>query len=297
MMKKVLSLITALVLLVGCTSALAASTWKCPVCGHSGNTGNFCPECGSAMPDETWTCANCGQSGNTGRFCINCGQDRDSVPETAEEPADLPTATTSVQIGDSIFFGRYEQDGKTGNGTESIEWIVLDIWNGNALVIARYGLVHAQFTPHSSGQTWYNCKLREILNSTFYNQAFNSSEKRAIQLTEVDESSVQWDPNALPAATRDTENTFDYIFILSYAEMAYYLPTSASRLCKPTKYAVAEGGNSGGGGYCWYWMRNPCYKNNAGAVSWEGALETCYMNHTYGIARPACWVDLAALGY
>ena len=135
-----------------------------------------------------------------------------------------------------------------------------------------------------------------ILNGKFYNQAFTSSEKNAIQLTEVDESSAQWDPSAMPNGSRVTKNTSDYIFILSYAEMLRYLPTASSRLCEPTRYAVAEGGNSSPK-YCWYWMRNPAYRNNAGAVGWEGELDTCYMNHSYGIARPACWVDLATLGY
>ena len=29
-------------------------------------------------------------------------------------------------IGSSVFFGHYEQDGKTANGDEAIEWIVLN---------------------------------------------------------------------------------------------------------------------------------------------------------------------------
>ena len=43
--------------------------WFCPNCGHTGNTGNFCPECAAPRP---WTCPNCGHTGNTGNFCPEC---------------------------------------------------------------------------------------------------------------------------------------------------------------------------------------------------------------------------------
>ncbi len=300
-MKKILSVTLAIVLLITCAAALAADAWTCPGCGQTGNTGNFCPECGAARPNEGWTCSICGFAGNTDKFCTNCGTPKDDQApvetETVSQPIDTPAAASSVQVGDYISFGQYEQDGKTNNGAEAIEWKVLDIQNGKALVISRYAILAAQFNPHSSRESWYNCKLRETLNGKFYNQAFNSSEKNAIQATEVDDSSEQWDPKAMPNSTRVVKNTTDYIFILSYGEMVRYMPTAAERLCRPTKYAVAQGSNSGNGGYCWYWMRNPAYNNNVGAVGWEGELDTCYMNHTYGVARPACWVDLAAIGY
>ena len=52
--------------------------WKCPKCGHEGNTGKFCSECGSPKPadDGTWTCPTCGKTGNTGKFCGECGTPR-----------------------------------------------------------------------------------------------------------------------------------------------------------------------------------------------------------------------------
>ena len=61
--------------------APAAEGWTC-VCGQSGITGKFCPECGSPKPiplDIGWTCA-CG-SVNKGKFCPECG---------AKKPAGVP---------------------------------------------------------------------------------------------------------------------------------------------------------------------------------------------------------------
>ena len=48
------------------------AVWTCEN-GHSGNTGNFCPECGAKRPAS---CANCGyvfENGVSPKFCPNCG--------------------------------------------------------------------------------------------------------------------------------------------------------------------------------------------------------------------------------
>ena len=59
--------------------AAPANGWTC-VCGQSGITGNFCPNCGAKKPDnDGWTCS-CGKV-NKGNFCANCG---------AKKPEGLP---------------------------------------------------------------------------------------------------------------------------------------------------------------------------------------------------------------
>ncbi|MBR3494047.1 MAG: hypothetical protein IKH38_01340 [Clostridia bacterium] len=63
----------ALILALAAPCALADGGWDCPVCGQTGNVGNFCPSCGSPAPEEGWTCEVCGQPGNTGKFCVFCG--------------------------------------------------------------------------------------------------------------------------------------------------------------------------------------------------------------------------------
>ena len=62
----------------------AAAGWKCPKCGHEGNTGKFCGECGSPKPADpgTWKCPKCGHEGNTGKFCSECG-----APKPADDGA------------------------------------------------------------------------------------------------------------------------------------------------------------------------------------------------------------------
>ena len=72
-------------ILLALAGTACAEEWTCPVCGQTGNTGNFCPACGAKAPEAGWFCPECGQE-NTGNFCINCGARK---PD-GEAPADPP---------------------------------------------------------------------------------------------------------------------------------------------------------------------------------------------------------------
>ena len=72
----------------------AAGSWKCPQCGATA-TGKFCPECGTKKPElqaDGWTCS-CGAV-NKGKFCAECGKPKPAgVPQykcdkCGWEPAD-----------------------------------------------------------------------------------------------------------------------------------------------------------------------------------------------------------------
>ncbi len=260
--------------------------WDCANCGAADNTGNFCTNCGAPAP---WNCPNCGAVGNTGNFCPNCGAAKPSVE-----------ATDVIQAGDTITFGTWEQDNNLSNGTEPIEWIVLEVQGDRAFVLSRYGLVHARYVTNSNHQTWANSTLRATLNQDFFNSAFTNEEKDAILTTHVDESSDQWDPNH-PATRRIADSTDDRIYILTYAEIIQYFPTAEERKCYCTEYIRNHANRSdrlyAEGRTCWYWLRNPAYNNNAGVVDWDGSIDTCYMHHPYGVARPCCCVSLSALGF
>ena len=62
----------------------------------------------------------------------------------------------NASIGDIVVFGTYEQDGNRTNGSEWIEWLVLDKEEDRILVISKYGLssqaYNASANPISS--TW-----------------------------------------------------------------------------------------------------------------------------------------------
>ena len=64
--------------------------------------------------------------------------------EDPEEPVEAPAEElSSIEVGDIVTFGHYEQDGDDANGLEPIEWIVLDTEDAVATLISRYGLDHA----------------------------------------------------------------------------------------------------------------------------------------------------------
>lgn len=302
MTKRILALLCAAVLLLSCTCALAADAWNCEGCGAEGNTGNFCPTCGAAKPEEApaddapWNCS-CGAEGNTGNFCPTCGADKAEAAVAAQAEV---AGEANVAVGDYVFFGMYEQDENDVNGKEEIEWLVLDVQGGKALLISRYGLSRVQYNKTSSGETWENCSLRKWMNKNFLNEAFTAEQQESILLTDILEDISQCSGDYPP--NRTGADTQDKVFTLSYVEMTKYLPTDYDRLCVPTKTALAEDCNESDKRYlddeyktCWYWMRSPAYNNNALVVDWEGSIETCYISHAYGVARPAMWVDCSAL--
>ncbi|MBR5962028.1 MAG: hypothetical protein IKZ98_13680 [Clostridia bacterium] len=73
--RKAISLIISLVLILGCTCAFSeGEEWTCPDCGAA-NTTNFCIKCGAKKP-EAIICPNCGAeySFDSGVvYCGNCG--------------------------------------------------------------------------------------------------------------------------------------------------------------------------------------------------------------------------------
>ncbi|MCQ2458440.1 MAG: DUF6273 domain-containing protein [Clostridia bacterium] len=204
----------------------------------------------------------------------------------------VSVASAKTEVGDYIKFGEYCQNGRDTYATP-IQWLVMDIQDGKAFVISRYGLFAHPFNSNSAGQTWADCTLREYLNDTFLSVAFTSKERKAIQTTNVDESKKQTS-NAHPAK-RIGPDTKDKIFLLSAAEIMNYLE-KADRKCKPTE-STKDGGCYLKGGCTWYWLRSPAYSNNACVIDENGNIDTCYISHTYGVVRPCCWVDLDAIGY
>ena len=177
-----------------------------------------------------------------------------------------------ANIGDSFMFGKMEQDNVIDNGTEEIEWIVLDKKDDAVLVISKYCL---EFFPYEAtiGQkydvTWKNSTARAWLNGDFYNDSFNSDEKSFIAATKI-----------------SLEN--DYLFLLNVEETEKYFPTKSSRLAQ---YIFREQKSS----YCtWALRSNGSYSSNPSDVSYTGEIRESGLNHemNQGI-RPALWIDLS----
>ena len=95
-------------------------------------------------------------------------------------------ATAEVAVNDHVFFGHYEQDNDLTNGAEAIEWRVLKVENGEALLISQYALDSQPYNEKYAVALWSECTLRTWLNTDFYDAAFNDTEKQGIVTKELE---------------------------------------------------------------------------------------------------------------
>ena len=216
----------------------------------------------------------------------------------------------AVKAGDTVTFGVFPQE-ENGKDQTPIDWIVLDVQDGKALLISEYGLdarpcVKISDYRNLKDVTWEDCELRSWLNETFLSAAFSEKEQAAILETEVDNSSAQgfseW-------PTVGGNNTKDRIFLLSYAEANRYFgvtPDSSDNVAartSPTAYAFKTGEQftktdtektSEGKSAVDWWLRSPGKEQINGAlVTDKGTLSgLATANYPGCYVRPVMWVSL-----
>ena len=196
----------------------------------------------------------------------------------------------NAKRGNYITFGAYEQDNNTSNGKEDVEWLVLEVRDGKALVISKYALDCKPYDTSHTDVTWETCALRKWLNNDFLGSAFSAVEKAMIPTVTV---SADKNPEY---STNPGNATQDQVFLLSITEANKYFNSDSERKCKPTDYAVAHGAyvNSGNGN-CWWWLRSPGHDQlRAAYVLGDGYVDENGLNVDIdsGAVRPALWIDL-----
>lgn len=196
-----------------------------------------------------------------------------------------------AQVGDIITFGNYEQDNKTANGKEEIEWKVLEKdENGKMFLISRYALDCRHYHSSVEQVTWETSDIRSWLNNDFYNTAFTKSERAKIKTTTL-ENRDNADYN-----TDGGNDTKDKVFLLSIDEAKAYLPSTVERVCIATKYAESQGSQLESlTRSCRWWLRSPgSTLYNASFVKVDGfilQLGTPVSVEKRSV-RPAMWVEI-----
>ena len=214
-----------------------------------------------------------------------------SYKDSAEKLQSIkPLLLAKANPGDTVLFGAYEQDNNTSNGKEDVEWLVLEVKDGKALVVSKYALDCKQYNTSNANVTWETCTLRKWLNNDFINAAFSSYEKAMIPTV-----TVSADKNS----TNPGNATQDQVFLLSITEANKYFGSDSARQCKPTDYAFANGAyfNSVNGN-CWWWLRSP-------GVTQYSAHSAAYVHSSGGVyesgsdvdigtsaVRPAMWISI-----
>ena len=269
-MKRFLSIILVAVIIF----ALAA-------CNTMQTAEKFCSSCGKGIPKSATFCEHCGAAvGDTKK------ENEGNLDGTEN------TESTGAKVGEYIKFGFYEQDNDTSNGTEEIEWLVIEVKDDKALVISKYALDYKQYNTSEKAVTWETCSLRKWLNNDFINAAFSTYEKAMIPTVTV---SADKNPSF---DTKPGRATQDKIFLLSITEVEKYLSSIGAGECWPTDYTTAKGEEiSISSGQCLWWLRTPGNEQSKAAyVGYLGAAFEFGGGVDYlAPVRPAMWIDLGAI--
>lgn len=211
-----------------------------------------------------------------------------------------------ISVGDIIRFGNYFKT--IDSEKEPIEWLVLEVSSGKALLITKDAIDHKPCHTTYAKILWQDWTLRRWLNNEFLSTAFTSVEQSQIVLTEIS------NPANSKYGTNGCDNTQDKIFLLSIEEADKYFKSDDDRACKPTSYAKQKGvwtceaedddedddfdednnleeyfGN------CEWWLRSPGYaQQHAAQVNFDGYIFSsgiCVDLKKNGV-RPAMFIKL-----
>ncbi|MDO4519342.1 MAG: DUF6273 domain-containing protein [Eubacteriales bacterium] len=210
------------------------------------------------------------------------------------KPSPIPTplpVPDQINVGDIVTFGSYEQDNNLANGQEAIEWQVLRVRGNEALLLSRYGLDAQPYHQNGTDVTWANSTLRSWLNGSFYQQAFSPRQASSIVTKTIENK------NNSNYGTLGGVNTTDPVFLLSYDQVYYYLPSNEQRMCYPTEYAKARNVYvNRSRGTCWWWLRTPGFASYSAAdVDSDGTVsdDDGSVAEPTGAVRPAIWVRIS----
>lgn len=195
---------------------------------------------------------------------------------------------SGMEVGSLVSFGKYEQDNDPANGMEPIEWRVLAIEDGRALLVSEKALDSKPYNTKMTAVLWEKSSLRAWLNSDFLASAFTEEEQGAILNTAVDNT------NNAGFRIGGGPDTNDQVFLLSIEEAETYLVGEVARRLLPTDYALARKAFESNGRTAW-WLRSPgaskvyaAYVSPIGQVSIGGV----FVNTDNRAVRPALYINL-----
>lgn len=179
--------------------------------------------------------------------------------------------------GDIVTFGELDIDGNTGNGSEKLEWKIIDEDGDSYLVLCESFIDAMAFDGAAVGASWSKSLIRKVLNLSYFERAFSAKEKEIII-----EKNVHADSNPSYETDPGTDSTSS-LFILSCNELNRSLPDKSSRIISGSGSELAT--------HNW-WLRTPGAQNgNITFVDEEGNinLEGAPANMPFNV-RPAMWV-------
>ena len=195
-----------------------------------------------------------------------------------------------AEAGDLVYYGKYEQDDDLTNGSEHIEWFVLDKSDNKLLLMSVYTLEAMPFTDNSAAMwnVWENSIIRSWLNNEFYNIAFTDEQKDSVVKsfvvneynhyynTEIPEKGISY-------ATNPGADTYDCLFLLSEEEVIKYFNVTESEVTnwESIMWSVADPRLKSYGTL--HAFNKGLMLSNTRHISWEN------YNHEFSATVPCSW--------
>lgn len=192
------------------------------------------------------------------------------------------------EVGNTVVFGSYEQDGDTDNGSEKIEWYILEKENNKFILITKLGIESMPYHDEYGDATWETCTLRNWLNNDFIDTAFTDAEKSVLSEMNVTNSDNQY------FGTDGGNDTIDKVKILSTEEAEKYFFSDYERICETTAYTGVPEDS------CFWRLRTPgAYERQTDFVDSKGRIDYGYSIYGLGdylfglLIRPVICIDAA----
>lgn len=197
--------------------------------------------------------------------------------DAAQKAEECQFAT--VDVGDTLTFGTYEQDGNEENGSEGITWIVVGKEDDQFLLISEEILAVIPFQT-GEAETWSyeNSTIRKFVNETFYNEAFTDEEKSKIISYKIKEE----DANGNEIGSSD-----NYVFLPTKKMVEDYLTSSQMTVNKTT--AAKTSAKTKSANSAW-WTSSMYLSKGAYCVAYGGTSYYCKAGKELGV-RPMMYVD------
>ena len=212
------------------------------------------------------------------------------IPQSAVTMSYSDILSSDLRVGDIFIMGKYEQNGVTSDGTEPVEWQVLSVEDGLALVTSRFALDTRAYHSSRSNVTWEGSLMRQWLNGDFYNRVFSKEEqKRIFRVLNTTQDNSEY-------GTSGGRQTTDRIFLLSIDEAEKYFNNDVERACEATLFAKMNGANAAGSlGSSPLWLRSSGSSNElVSIIMMTGEINTngYYVDNNNTVVRPAFWLIL-----
>ena len=254
-------------------------------------------------PGSSYRCAMCVKPGGY----VDMAGDNVAVTDVGVRPmirvkldaGDKPQPRAEVHKGDVMTFGAYEQSGSLSDGREPIEWIVLEVRNGKALLLSKYALDALPYNEDRATYEWERCSLRSWLNHEFFDTAFSEAEKRTISAVThenvdnpkygTDGGDFTTDAVYLPGVDEITDRTYGFDPDPNAADPMRRCQASAALKIKQGYARDAEYD-------CIYWLRTPGYDAERVATVYDGRVDlygeySDLADCAVGV-RPAMWIRI-----